>query len=187
MHRLRTATLPVVALLAVGALVLGACSSDDSASSKKTTTTEKSAKGSTTTAKGTTSSTVPAAEYDQIFGSAESQLAGAGGDVCAVYAVFSTLSSVPPPTDKARIKRYVEVNSQLLAAIAATAPADQAAAAAAISKAATDVKAEGESTGYSDAFMNGPKAFESKEFQTAITTFQSQASSQCASTTTTAP
>ena len=187
MHRLRTASLPLLALLAAGAMLVGGCSSDDDSASS--TTTEKAGKGSTTTevAKGGSTTSVPADEYEQLLSSTESQLAGAAGDVCAVYTVFSAMSNVPAPTDKALIKRYVELNSQLLDAIAGTAPADQAAAAAAISKAATDVRTEGEATNYSEQFMSGPKAFDSQEFQSAIQTFQTQASSQCAGATTTAP
>ncbi len=180
MPRLRTATLPLVALVAVGALLLGACSSDDDASSKKTTTTE--AKGGSKS----TTTTISKEEWDSKFAAAKGKVDDAKGDVCQLLAVSTGLDDLPNPTTAAQGKDAVDLLVTLLNDIADTAPPENAQAAAAIRKTADAMRKEGEDSNYSDKFLAGPKALEDSEFGSAMQTFSSVAQTKCGTTSTTA-
>ena len=69
--------------------------------------------------------------------------------------------------------------STLLNAIADSAPAENAKAAAAISKAANDLEAEAKDAGYSDEFLASPKALDNEEFNAAMQEFNAATTANC--------
>jgi hypothetical protein len=167
-------SLSIIGLVAVGALLLGACSSDDDASSKKTTTTASSKAKQTTT-------TISKAEWDAALSTARTQIGGAKGDVCALWA--ASQESLPSPSNAAQGKDAIELVTELLDEIADAAPAANAKEAATIRATADKVRAEGAEAHYSGKFLAGPQALKDPDFGAAMQTFQTMASSQCQSST----
>jgi hypothetical protein len=195
MSRRRTILLPFIALVAVIALVTGACGGDDSAGddSEKTTTT---AEESTTTAddgsgEDAPTTTVSDADFEASVTEAKEALAAAGDDPCKVMETFESLGmSIGNPTNRDQRKQATELAVAFYVALADAAPADLAEQADQIRATVEKIEQEGEETDYSEEFLNEPEAIKNDTtFNDASGKIMTAFSTQCGDTapTTAAP
>lgn len=182
MNRIRRSALVTVALAASLTLVAAACGdSDTGSSSDKTTTTEKKQDKETTTTEAGSGDTP---EFGPALDQAEQGLEDASGDACALAEFLSSLDNLPDPADPQEVERAVDFVAAMLTAVADTAPEANAAQAATLKKAATDLVAEGQAADFSVDWFNGqdtPTTLSDPEVSAALGEFQSQTSTQCGS------
>jgi hypothetical protein len=164
-----------VAMVAMLALVAGACGGDDE-SSDETTTTEASEETTTTAA------TLSDDEFNAQVEPLLADLEAAGTDLCAVLEAASATGPEAAASTEAQVKTTVDAQVQILKAIAASEPVDTANAAV-INRVADELSAAAEQDGYSTEFLQG-EAFTSvlgaEDFNTAIAAYQTRQSSECA-------
>ncbi|UDY34753.1 hypothetical protein [Dermatobacter hominis] len=190
MSRRRTLFLPLIALMAVFALVAGACGGDDKAddeagSKKKTTTTTE--KATDTTEEGdVTTTTVSDADFETAVDEAKTQLAEAGDDPCKVIEQFRTLgTSIANPSNAAQREQATGLAVAFYLALADAAPAELSAEADQIRATVEKIEDEGKEKGYTEEFLSKPESVDeafndnTNKILTAFTT-------QCGSTPSTA-
>jgi hypothetical protein len=191
MSRRRTILLPFIALLAMFALVAGACGggddkADDSDKKETTTTTEK-ADGDDGDDQTTT--TVSDADFESSVQEAKDALEDAGTDPCKVMETFETLGmSIGNPSNTEQRKQATELAVAFYLALADAAPSDLSAEADQVRSTVEKIQQEGEESNYSEEFLNEPQAIkDDASFNEASGKIMTAFTTQCgASTPTTA-
>lgn len=171
MHRTRSITAAVVAVLA---LVATACGGDEEADE---TTTTAAGEQSTTTVEPLSDEEF-LAEVEQVTSSIEA----AGNEFCAVIEAASAPGPTAAPDGEAQVRATVEAQVGILEAIAAAEPVDEENAAV-LRETAAQLAQAAEDAGYSEDFIQGEASAEillSDEFNAAITAYQTRRANECA-------
>lgn len=194
---MRTRPLLAGVLIAVALLAATACSNDSDVATSSSTTTK--APSSTTAEGGSTGNSISPPSSDGVTETstdrrsfAESidglnkDLDAAKGDVCKLFALFDSTSTVEDPTDKAESKQAIEYVVRLLKAVADAAPASLSSEADAIRTTADKVQQEAAAADFDPAFLSSDqfKAFDDAAFNTAMQKFSQEATSGCVPPTT---
>ena len=187
-------------LTALALFTVAACSNDSDVASA----TSSTAKGSASpTTGGDTESTAPSTTVtsgtDEVpptsvarrpFADAidqlNSDLDAAKGNICKLFVLFDSTTTVEDPSDKAETEQAIAYVVRLLNAVADAAPANLAAEATAIRSTATKVQEEAKAAGYDPAFLASDefKAFDDASFNAAMLKFSDQARAGCTPSTT---
>jgi hypothetical protein len=187
MSRRRTVLLPFIALMAVIALVAGACGGDDKADDdkkKSTTTTEKSTE-TTDAGDDATTTTVSDADFEASVTKAKDALDEAGTDPCKVMETFETLGmSVGNPSNTEQRKQATALAVAFYLALADAAPDDLKAEADQVRATVEEIEKEGEESNYSEEFLNEPEAIKNdSSFNDASGKIMTAFTTQCGATT----
>ncbi len=163
----------VVATLALGA---AACSGDDNADKDETTTTKAGEETTTTVAE------LSDDDYSAAVEPLMDDLDGAGTDLCAVLQVAYGTGPEAPPSTTEQVKVTIAAQAKILRSLAATEPVE-AASAPVLNATADKLEADAEAAGYSlEFFQTGVNSvFDTEEFRTAMTPYQSRQAAECAS------
>ncbi len=186
----RSFLLPFVALLALVALVAGACSSDDSSDGDKdkketTTTAKKSDSDSDTTE---TTEAMSDDDFSAAVESAKKSLDEADGDPCKLMDTFQSLgSTMGNPANTDQRKQTTELALAFYTALADAAPDELKSDADKVRTSVEAIEKEGEETNWSEEFMAEPEAVKNDpSFTESTTAILTKFTEQCGSTSTTA-
>ncbi len=164
-----------VAAVAALALVGGACGGDDDdKKDDETTTTAESTE--------TTLAEISDEEFNAQVEPLLADLEAAGTDLCAVLEAASATGPEAAASTEAQVKATVDAQVEILRAIAATEPVDTANAEI-INRVADELSAAAEADGYTTEFLQGEEFTQvlgAEDFSTAIGSYQTRQSSECA-------
>ncbi len=163
------------AMVATLALGVAACGGDEDAEKDETTTT-KAGEESTTSLRELSDD-----DYSAAVEPLMAELDGAGTDLCAVLQVAYGAGPEAPPSTTEQVKVTIAAQAKILRSLAATEPVE-AASAPVLNSTADKLEAEAEAAGYSvEFFTTGVNSvFDTEEFRTAMTPYQSRQASECA-------
>lgn len=188
----RSFLLPFVALLALVALVAGACSSDDSSDGdkKETTTTAKASDSESDSGSDSTETTEAMSDDDfsAAIETAMTALDDANGDPCKLMDTFQSLgSTMGNPTNTEQRKQTTELALAFYTALADAAPDELSAEAEQVRTSVKAIEKEGEETNWSEEFMTEPEAVKNDStFTESTTAILTKFTEQCSPTSTTA-
>lgn len=192
---MRTRHLVAGVLTAIALLTATACSNDSDVAKPSSSTAKKSESSPTTGGSASTSapdddSSTETSTAQRAFGDSidqlNSDLDAAKGDLCKLFALFDSTSSVEDPSDKAETELAVAYVVRLLNAVADAAPSSLAGEADAIRSTARSVEDQAKASGYDPEFLASDefKAFDDASFNTAMQKVSEEATANCAPPTT---